>query len=112
MDKNIALQTLIGTEIRSRTNADKIRKEINDCKNIHILDFNGVTFVSRSFADELCSIMDEHQNVKLANETPFVKKMIDTVLAGRKRVRQRNEHSDIVSFSNIDDLCDFMRTTL
>ncbi len=112
MEKRIDLQTLIGTEIRSRTNADIIRTEINDCKDSCILDFKGVTFVSRSFADELCSIMDENRNVKLTNETTFVKKMIDTVLTSRKRVRQRNDHSDIVSFSNIDDLCDFMRTTL
>lgn len=104
----VSIQTLIGTEVRSRNNADKVRLalEVNNGSDTpRIIDFSGVSFVSRSFADELCNIMDENKDVKLANETDFVKRMIDTVLSGRKRVRQRPINEDrIVNCSTMEEL--------
>lgn len=112
MEKSISIKMLIGEEVRSRINAEKIRKAIANSDNTHILDFNGVAFVSRSFADELCTILDENSTLRLINETSLVKKMIDTVLAGRKRVRQRDQSSDIVKLENMDDLHDYFQSKM
>lgn len=109
MENTINIQSLIGTEVRSRANAEKIRLALSNNQNARIIDFNGVSFVSRSFADELCNIMDDNNTIRLMNETPFVKKMIDAVLVGRKRVRQRDDCDDkIVSFSTMDELSKYM----
>lgn len=110
MEKSISIKDLIGTEVRSRSNAEKIRNAIKCDSNICLLDFSGVTFVSRSFADELCIILDENANLRLDNETTFVRKMINAVLVGRKRVRQREEDSDITTISDMNDLFDFLNT--
>lgn len=109
MEKIIDIKSLIGIEVRSRTNAEMLRNVIQGDNNVYIIDFKDVTFVSRSFADELCNIMDENNKIRLTNETFFVKKMIDTVLAGRKRVRQRDDKDDIITLSTIDELNEFMK---
>lgn len=102
---------LIGSEVRSRSNADKIRSVMSECCESYVFDFEGVDFVSRSFADELCNIMDENQKIRLINETPSVKKMIDTVLSGRKRIRQRNNDDDsLVSVSSLDELSELLKS--
>lgn len=111
MENNINIRSLIGSEVRSRTNAEKIANALLNNKKICIIDFDGVTFISRSFADELCNIMDQNSRIRLVNETPFVKRMIDVVLAGRKRVRQREDSDNsIISFSSIDELKEFMQS--
>lgn len=111
MEKAISIRSLIGSEVRSRTNAEKIAAALADNGEVYIIDFEGVTFVSRSFADELCNMMDQNSKIRLINEDPFVKRMIDIVLAGRKRLRQREDNNDsIISFSTIDELKKFMMT--
>lgn len=102
---------LIGPEVRFRSNADKIRSAMSGCCESYVIDFEGVAFVSRSFADELCNIMDENQKIRLINESPSVKKMIDTVLSGRKRIRQRNNDDDsLVSVSSLDELSELLKS--
>lgn len=44
---------LIGSDIRSRKNADYIRNSIAGCAGEVELDFDGVEFISRTFADEV-----------------------------------------------------------
>lgn len=111
MEKMININSLIGTEVRSRTNAEKVRAALKSDTEVLIIDFSGVTFVSRSFADELCNIMDEDKRIKLSGENPFVRKMIDIVLASRKRVRVRNGNEDeIVTLSTMDALSNFLKT--
>ena len=57
----IKLYDLFGTEIRSRSNADVLREKILDC-NISIIDLSQITFISRSFADELCNLSESRKN--------------------------------------------------
>ena len=42
MKKIIRIAELIGSDIRSRKNADHIRKGVADCTDVVELDFNGV----------------------------------------------------------------------
>ena len=72
MKKIIRIAELIGSDIRSRKNADHIRKGIADCTDVVELDFNGVEFISRAFADEIYTIVNENRNnVESALKTPF-----------------------------------------
>ena len=54
----IKISTLISGKVRSRSNAEIIRSAIDGISDKIILDFSGVSFVSRSFTDELCSIVE------------------------------------------------------
>ena len=91
MGKIVKIEELIGTDVRSRSNA--------------------VTFVSRSFADELCNILDKFKNVELENMDHIVQSMIDAVKSGRTKKRIRSEdNSEIKVFDNIDSLSSFLST--
>ena len=62
MGNVLLISELIGTNVRSRSNAGIIQAVIDGVKEGVTLDFREVTFVSRSFADELCNIMDDNKN--------------------------------------------------
>lgn len=111
MDKKLKISELISTDIRSRANAEIIRAELDGVKDDVILDFAGVTFVSRSFTDELYNVMCEHKNIKLDNTSDFVKSMIDTVTQGRNTKRTFNEEkSEIKEFDDMNSLSLFLAT--
>lgn len=111
MDKKLKISELISTDIRSRANAEIIRAELDGVKGNVILDFAGVTFVSRSFTDELYNVMCEYGNIKLDNTSDFVKSMIDTVTLGRKTKRTFSEEkSEIKEFDDMKSLSLFLAT--
>lgn len=110
MSKIIKIKELICTEIRSRSNANVIWDELSQ-KDSVIIDMSFVTFVSRSFADELCNIMDTNGNISLANASGIVKNMIEIVCKSRKEKRVRKEdHSEMKEFGAIESLSDFLAT--
>ncbi|WP_281644695.1 STAS-like domain-containing protein [Bacteroides zoogleoformans] len=111
MEKRISVANLISTDVRSRSNADKIRDEIcNAPKNV-TLDFNGVVFISRSFTDELYSIMEHFSNVKvkIINTSDVVRNMMNAVKKGRanKRIRLK-EKSEVMEFKDMESLSAFL----
>lgn len=72
METLIKMSELIGSELRSRTEAKKIHNSISLVRNGKIIiSFSGVTFISRSFADEFCGIIE---NVKLSKNIEIVDK--------------------------------------
>ena len=79
------LVDLFGAEIRSRTNIENIRKELNNGE-CYLFDMDGITFISRGVADELCD-MEENMNLKLQNMSEAVSNMHDVVSLSRKSVR-------------------------
>ena len=79
MEKVFNISELISTDIRSRANANIIRSAIDGIEGDIVLDFKDVKFVSRSFADELYNVMNEHDGITLINESDFVKSMLDAV---------------------------------
>lgn len=82
MEKMIHIKELLGEDIRSRSNASSIRREMEKC-GATTLDMSGVVFVSRSFADELLSISDE-MSVDITNAQDAVRTMLDVVGRSRK----------------------------
>lgn len=81
MTHTITLRTILGTDIRSRSNANAIRQEIEAHPHTTI-DMSGITFISRSFADELLSITTATA-ATIIGATGFVKTMLDTVSHSR-----------------------------
>jgi len=70
-------------------------------KNI-VLDFSGVRFVSRSFADELLNGIDELQSsaikVTIRNPYPSVKQMLAHVRKTKKEIKKTMaQHREILS---------------
>ena len=68
MKQTIKLAELISTDIRSRNNAKRITETTDSATN-YLLDFTGVEFMSRSFSDELCIIIDSHNNISVDEAT-------------------------------------------
>lgn len=111
MKKKIQIAKVISTDVRSRSNADIIRNEISKDVNEVILDFAGVVFISRSFADELYTIMDKHKDVKVQeiNMSEIVSSMMNAVSSGRKKVRVRPvNNSEIKEFDDLESLSAFL----
>ena len=110
MEKVIKVAELISSDVRSRSNAEKIRNELTISSQDLILDFAGVTFISRSFTDELFNIKDEYnKDLSLINMTNIVKSMTYAVKNSRnnKRVRIKGD-SEIKEFDDIQSLSDFL----
>lgn len=112
MRKTIKIVELIGQDIRSRQNADFIRNRINECDDFIVLDFKGVSFISRSFADELYTITRENKDrVALKNMFGIVDSMLRVVQQSRikKRIRKA-DNADIKEFNDIESLSAFLTT--
>lgn len=112
MKRILKIIELIGPDIRSRQNADHIRKNIVNFDGEVELDFKGVEFISRSFADEVYTIVKENKNnVILKNMKGIVDSMISVVSESRshKRVR-KNETTKIKEFSDIESLSAYLST--
>lgn len=111
MDKVIKIAELLSTDIRSRANANLIRAAIDGVDDNIILDFAAVTFISRSFTDELYNIMEERKEITLINASDFVKSMLCAVTKGRKNKRiLSNENSEIKEFEDMKSLESFLAT--
>lgn len=111
MNKIINISTLISTDIRSRANANIIRSAIDGIDDNIILDFKDVTFVSRSFMDEVYNIMEEYEGIRLINMSGFVKTMFDAVTRGRQNKRTLpNSESEIKVLKDMKSLESFFAT--
>ena len=109
MNEMIKLYDLFGTEIRSRSNTDVLREKILDC-NISIIDLSQITFISRSFADELCNL-SESDNIKIYNAKGIVKNMLSIVSESRKNKRiRRTDNAEMKEFSDFKSLSNFLAT--
>ena len=111
MERTFKIAELISTDIRTRANADIIRSAVNGVKCDIILDFIGVTFISRSFADELYNVMDEYKNITLTNEEKVVKSMLDAVSQSRRSKRNPIEdNAEMRKFDDMASLSSFLST--
>lgn len=110
MDKIFKISELISTDIRSRANANIIRSVIDGIDEKIVLNFEGVSFISRSFTDELYNVLEEHKNISLSNTSDTIKAMLDAVGKGRKNARHINHNSDIKEFNDFASLSSFLAT--
>ena len=59
MKQTIRLQDIYSADLFTRSRASELRACINENANEITLDFDGIGFMSRSFADEVCNIIDD-----------------------------------------------------
>lgn len=112
MKRIIKIVELIGSDIRSRKNADHIRNSIADFDGAVELEFIGVEFISRAFADEVYTIVKENKdNVVLRNMEGSVGSMMSVVSESRthKRIR-KNENANMKEFSDMESLSAYLST--
>ena len=110
MDRIIKMQTELGSEIRSRAAIEKIKVFIQKKRKIY-LDMTGVTFISRSCADELYNIQLDYKHVKIKNQTGEVYKMMRVVEKGRTKRRNREIlDSSVQDMKNVKLFEDFLQT--
>lgn len=114
MVKVIKLSDLIGTDIRSRSNASILRKEIDSsdtrCVNV---DFSDIVFLSRSVADEFINISEAYHDkeVHFTGLHGFPKNMLDIVYKSRKQKRTRHSESqEITMLSDMESLKEYFAT--
>jgi anti-anti-sigma regulatory factor len=110
----IQITQLIGNELRSRTQANQILNAINEMANKHIiLDFENVVFVSRSFADELCGIMEQvkaSKEITLINEENIVKETLRIVMKNRNTKKIYKTPVKTITFHNMTELSNYFAT--
>lgn len=62
--KIIKLNTIYSADLYTRSRASELRSCINKDATEVVLDFEGIGFMSRSFADEVCNIVDDNKDIK------------------------------------------------
>ena len=104
----IRVKDIIGAEVRSRIPIAALKEAIarDGCYDI---DMAEVTFISRSFADELYNLQLDHTHVQFINAQGNVKKMMEVVWKGRKKKRVRTQ-ADVktVDLTSIEDFSNFL----
>lgn len=106
MAHSINLFNLFGAEIRSRSNVEKLRRSMSDI-NGSVMDMSGVVFISRSFADELCILIE--QGAKVVNAYGIVESMINVVQTGRNKKRiHTDEQATIIKMDDMKSLSEYL----
>lgn len=112
MNNILPIASLIGDDLRTRSFFRRdIERLTTPCNHIATLDFNGVKFISRSVADELCEILNEYPFIKLTGMTGDVKKMYDIVIKSRMSPRVHSEvNVEVVHLKTMKDMEEFFST--
>ena len=75
-----------------------------------IIDLSDVSFISRSFADELCILVEKHI-IQLHNASGVVQNMLSVVSESRKKKRVRKtDDTKIKEFDDMESLTSFLAT--
>ncbi len=103
----------IGADVRSRSAVDIICKFISSTNTSVILDFEGVSFISRSFSDELCVLISQFPEIEICNMTTGVKNMFEVVKNSRSKKRIRSYENVVVkNFDNMKELSAYLRNKM
>lgn len=111
MKQTLSLKKIYAADLFSRSRVSQLLQYINSNADEVVLDFDGINFISRSFADELWNIIDNHNDKKyiFIGQTDEVQTMISRVQESRKRERNRGiVHPQMYSFNNMDSLSSFL----
>ena len=112
LDTNALIQSLpYSADLFIRSRASELRKCINDDADEVTLDFEGIGFMSRSFADEVCNIIDDMggKTFTLVNQNSDVATMMTKVRDGRSRERKRGvENAKMYEFQDMESLSEFL----
>lgn len=113
----IAVLSILGDDIRSRSCMDYINERIDSVQRSGetaiTLDFTGVRHISRSFTDELCETVDHMigVSIQVMGMEDAVRNMYDIVSESRRNKRVRTETpTDVQTFHDMESLSHFLAT--
>jgi hypothetical protein len=111
MKQIIKLNTIYSADLYTRSRASELRSCINAEATEVTLDFEGIGFMSRSFADEVCNIMDDNMHIKFEfiNRNSDIEAMMVKVAEGRSQERKRGIcNATIHKFKDMKSLSEFL----
>lgn len=112
MIQTIKMQNIFDAhDLMIRSRASELLSYINADANEVSIDFDGINFISRSFADELCNIIDDNKDKKFSfvGQIEEVRTMILMVQEGRRQERKRGiAHAKMYEFSNMEKLSSYL----
>lgn len=101
----LVINNICGSEVLSRSNVRKLYDVVDD--TTETIDMSGVSFISRSVADELCNLTDKYPQLRFDGCSDDVYTMIDVVRKGRTKTRILDSNAKIsttVNCKTMDDL--------
>jgi hypothetical protein len=111
MKQTIRLYDIFGSDLFSRSRASQLLSNVDINTDEVTLDFTGVNFISRSFADELCNIIEDNKHLKisLSGQNSEVDIMLSRVREGRAQERKRGiARPRMYEFNNMESLSSFL----
>ena len=111
MKQTIRLQDIYSADLYTRSRASELRACINDEADEVTLDFEGIGFMSRSFADEVCNIIDDMngKTFTVINQNDDVSTMMIKVREGLNRERKRGVgNAKMYEFKDMESLEEFL----
>ena len=111
MKQTIKLNTIYSADLYTRSRASELRACINEEATEVTLDFEGIGFMSRSFADEVCNIIDDNKHIKFEfiNRNADVEAMMNKVAEGRSQERKRGiSNAKMYEFEDMESLSKFL----
>jgi len=113
MTQNIRLFDLYCADLFSRAKAAQLIQHVSTDADSIVLDFTGINFVSRSFADELYNVIAAQapRTFSFAGQSQDVAMMMRIVADGRSRERRQGiQHPQMLTFETKDTLAEFLVT--
>lgn len=110
----LIMSKLIGNELRSRAEAKKVLDWFDSyAKNDVVIDYVGVRFISRTFADEFCGIIEDMNKLYTIieiNQSINISTTMKIVRNGRNKPKDVKLTGDTVELTDMKSLADFLAT--
>lgn len=98
------IKSILGSDIRVRSRIFEIVSQMNERAN-YLLDFSGVEFISRSFADELITMTENANNkISIINTTQEVSDLLRVVKLGRGMKYTESKHIGVKNLVSMEDV--------
>ncbi len=111
MKQTIRLQDIYSSDLFTRSRASELRSCISANASEVVIDFDGIDFMSRSFTDEVCNIIDDmpDKTFSFINQNDDVATMMSKVSDGRSRERTRGVgNAKIYEFEDMESLSKYL----
>lgn len=111
MKQIIRLKDIYSADLYTRSRASELRSCIQDEASEVTFDFEDIGFMSRSFADEVCNIIDDMKDKSfiLVNQNKDVATMMTKVREGRSRERKRGVGTaKMYEFDDMESLSSYL----
>lgn len=110
--KTIKLKDIWGDNLTSRDLARNMRDRIlSEDYNLVIIDFNGVSFASRSFMDEFYNevLLNSRIDAEIINISNDIDSLLSAVSATQHKAH-KIKRGDVKSFSSVREVNDYLNT--